>query len=317
MRAVSLIVTVKNEAEALPRLLDSILAQTCPPAEIVIADGGSTDSTRQVLARYARRMNLVLLDCPGANISQGRNAAIQRACGEIIASTDAGVRLDPRWLEELVKPFDSGAEVVSGYFAPDPHGAFETALAATTLPALRDIRPDRFLPSSRSVAFTRRAAQAVGGYPEWLDYCEDLVFDFALRAAGCRFVFAPHARVYFRPRPSLRAFARQYYLYARGDGKANLWFKRHLLRYLTYLVVLPLSLLLIPIAPALTLLLWLAGCLIMFLTPYRRLLELWRPLSAAEKAIAVLYVPVIRITGDLAKMAGYPVGVRWRLSRIR
>ncbi len=312
MGVVSLIMTIKNEERSLPPLLDSLLAQTRRPDEIVIADGGSTDRSHEILARYASRLNLLLLDCPGQNISQGRNSAIQRARGEIIASTDAGVRLDPNWLEELCKPFSAGADVVSGFFVPDPRGAFETALAATTLPARRDVRPERFLPSSRSVAFRKSSGQAADGYPEWLDYSEDLVFDLKLRDAGCRFVFAPEARVMFRPRSNLGQFARQYYLYARGDGKADLWRKRHLARYLTYLVALPLSLIIFPLAPAGALLLWALGCLIMFLTPYRRLLELWRPLGGIDKLISLVWVPVIRVTGDCAKMIGYPVGILWR-----
>ncbi len=315
--AVSLIMTVKNEAAALPRLLDSILAQTHAPDEIVIADGGSTDATCDVLARYASRLNLRVLNCPGANISKGRNAAIAAARGEIIASTDAGVRLDPHWLEEITKPFEAGADVVSGFFEPDPHGAFETALAATTLPARRDIKPEKFLPSSRSVAFRKSAWQAVQGYPEWLDFCEDLVFDLGLRAAGGRFVFAPEARVFFRPRATLRQFARQYYLYARGDGKADLWLKRHLLRYFTYLVVLPLSFTFLRRAFIPTLLLWSAGSVIMFFTPYRRLAGLWRSLRPDEKAAALAWVPIIRLTGDVAKMAGYPVGVWWRKQKAK
>ncbi len=315
MSAVSLIMTIKNEAPALPRLFDSILAQTRAPDEVVIADGGSTDATGEVLARYAPRLNLHVLHCPGANISQGRNAAIAAARGEIIASTDAGVRLDPHWLEEITKPFEASADVVSGFFEPDPHGAFETALAATSLPARQDIRPEKFLPSSRSVAFRKRAWQAVHGYPEWLDYCEDLIFDLDLRTSGSRFVFAPGARVFFRPRTTLRQFARQYYLYARGDGKAGLWLKRHLLRYLTYLVVLPLSFAFLSRAFFLTLLLWIAGSFIMFFTPYRRLLGLWRSLRADQKLAALAWVPVIRLTGDVAKMIGYPVGVWWRRQR--
>ena len=50
-------------------------------------------------------------------------------------------------------------------------------------------------------------------YPEWLDYCEDLLFDFAIRAQCGGFSFAPNAIVYFRPRGSLRSFYKQYYLY--------------------------------------------------------------------------------------------------------
>ncbi len=313
MDAVSLIITVKNEAGALPRLFDSILTQTYMPHQIVVADGGSTDRTKEVLRGYAQRLNLIVLDCPGANISQGRNAAVARASGEIIASTDAGVRLDPRWLEELAKPFADRVDVVSGFFVPDPQGAFETALAATTLPALEDIRPETFLPSSRSVAFHKRAWQAAGGYPEWLDYCEDLIFDLALRTAGCRFAFAPGARVFFRPRANLRQFARQYYLYARGDGKANLWLKRHLLRYLTYLIGLPLSIVLFPRAPWLSSGIWVLGFLFVFFTPYRRLLGLWHALSPIQKILALAWVPPIRLTGDGAKMIGYPVGVWWRI----
>lgn len=309
--------TVKNEGGSLARLLDSLAAQTRQPDEVVVADGGSTDNTKEVLQAYAPRFNLTILDCPGANISQGRNAAIAHARGEIIASIDGGVRLDPHWLEEIIKPFACAdpPDVVSGFFLPDPYNTFETALAATTLPALREIRPQTFLPSSRSVAFRKAAWAYVHGYPEWLDYCEDLVFDFSLRAAGFRFAFAPKAIVFFRPRPSLGQFFRQYYLYARGDGKANLWFKRHLIRYTAYLVVLPLSLWLVLSAPPVSLAIWLLGAVAMFATPYRRLLELWGNLGLGAKLAALAYVPLIRFTGDVAKMIGYPVGVWWRISR--
>jgi hypothetical protein len=50
-------------------------------------------------------------------------------------------------------------------------------------------------------------------------------------------------------------------------------------------------------------------------TPYKRLLAELRSLSSFQKAAAALWVPIIRVTGDLAKMAGYPVGVVWRLRR--
>ena len=313
MNAVTLIATVKNEAEALPRLFDSVLVQTRAPLQVVIADGGSTDRTKEVLGEYSQRLNLVVIDCPGANISQGRNAAIERASSDIIAGTDAGVRLDPHWLEEIAKPFDDGADVVSGFFIPDTQGTFGTALAATTLPAVEDIRPEKFLPSSRSVAFRKSAWQAAGGYPAWLDYGEDLVFDLALKASGCRFTFAPRARVFFRPRSNLRQFARQYDLYARGDGKANLWLARHLLRYSTYLIGLPVSLALYIQTPWFSIGIWVLGLLVMFVTPYRRLFGCWRGLTPVQKLAALAWVPPIRVTGDVAKMIGYPVGVWWRI----
>lgn len=342
---VSLVFTVKNEADALPRLLDSIAAQTRAPDEIVVVDGGSTDATLTILANRAQDMAMKIIALPGANISQGRNAAIRAARGDIICATDAGVRLEPCWVEELAKPLEESTpkaegtlrgskdvkadssfrpppstfDVVAGFFVPDPHGVFEISLAATTLPVLADIDPQKFLPSSRSVAFRKRAWERVNGYPEWIDFCEDLLFDFALRRAGFRFTFAPSALAHFRPRPNLRAFFKQYYQYARGDGKADLWFLRHVIRYSTYLSVLPLTLALLVFG------LWdwrigllgfgilVLGFIAMFFTSYKRLLPMLCPLPFDEKLRAVAWVPIIRATGDLAKMLGYPVGVVWRM----
>jgi glycosyltransferase involved in cell wall biosynthesis len=312
---VSVVVTVKNEASAIHGLLDSLRSQTVPPSEVVIVDGGSTDGTVQRVESYRPRLPLKLLIREGTNISQGRNEAIRASRGQIIASTDAGVRLVSNWLEELTRPLenDPSLDVVSGFFLPDPQTIFERAMGATVLPVESDVDPKRFLPSSRSVAFRREAWQEVGGYPEWLDFCEDLVFDFALRGAGRRFLFAPRAVAYFRPRGSLGAFGRQYYQYARGDGKADLWRKRHAIRYLTYLVGIPLVVTLGVVEHPLWWTLLLFGAAGYLWTPYRRLRPMLRDLSLPDRIKAVLWVPIIRFWGDVAKMVGYPLGLLWRI----
>jgi glycosyltransferase involved in cell wall biosynthesis len=312
---VSVIATVLNEGPAIERLLTSLAGQSRRPDEVVIVDGGSTDDTYQVLQRWAgsQDLPLQLLQEPGANISRGRNLAIAAARGEVIVATDAGVRLEDGWLAALVAPFaDGDSQVVSGWFVADPQGAFETAMGATVLPHLREIEPATFLPSSRSVAFLKSAWQAVGGYPEWLDYCEDLVFDLHLRDRYGPFAFVPEARVHFRPRGSLRAFFKQYYRYARGDGKADLWRRRHAIRYLTYLLAGPLLLGLALLYSAWWWLALLAGLAAYLATPYRRLVPLLKTLGPIDRLKAVLWVPIIRVVGDLAKMIGYPAGLAWR-----
>ena len=315
--SVAVVITVKNELRSLEGLLESLCAQTRQPDEVVIVDGGSADGTSDILQSWGAsgRLPLKVLSEPGCNISRGRNLAVASTDAELIASTDAGVRLDRGWLESLARAMAGSGlanQVACGFFLPDARSVFEIAMGATVLPTREDIRPERFLPSSRSVAFPRSAWEAVGGYPEWLDYCEDLVFDLRLLALGYCMVFVPEAVVYFRPRSDLRSFAMQYYRYARGDGKADLWRARHLVRYATYLLALPAILALaVRYSPA-----WLgllvAGAAAMLLTPYKRLGRQLRSLSLPERVAAVLWVPIIRLSGDLAKMAGYPVGVLWR-----
>jgi len=309
----SVIVTVKNEGDGLRPLLDSLIDQTYFADEIVICDGGSSDNTLEILAEYKQYLPLKIVVAPGSNISQGRNRAVEASSGQIIAVTDAGVVLAPDWLKEIVRPIASGESVVvSGWFEPDPYTDFEVVMGATVLPTRDEIDPAKFLPSSRSVAFSRSAWEEVGGYPEWLDYGEDIVFDRTLREKYGSFPFESRAVVYFRPRGSLRAFFRQYYYYARGDGKANLWPERHLIRYLTYLVLLPFILRLIWREKWPGWLLFSLGVGVYSRRPAERLWEStwgWRP-PARLRAFAL--IPIIRLVGDVAKMLGYPAGLVWR-----
>lgn len=315
---VSVICTVKNEGENLRVLLDSLVNQTRLPDELVFSDGGSTDNTRQILEEYQQWLPLKIVDAAGSNISQGRNKAIAIAGGPIIAVTDAGVVLSPNWLERLVHPLESGKEqMVAGWFEPDPYTDFEVVMGATVLPTLDDVDPATFLPSSRSVAFMKGAWEVVGGYPEWLDYGEDLVFDNMLRKHYGSFAFASEAVAYFRPRGSLRSFFRQYYYYARGDGKANLWPFRHLVRYVTYLVALPLILRLIWREKWQGWLIMLLGLFVYTRRPAERLWDAtwgWRPPARAR---AFGLIPFIRVVGDIAKMIGYPAGLAWRFRNRR
>ena len=104
---VSVVATVLNEQPAIGRLLESLAAQTRPPDEVVIVDGGSTDGTLELLKEWLRTdtFPLLVLERPGANISQGRNAAIDAASGDVVATTDAGVRIESGWLEaEVILP---------------------------------------------------------------------------------------------------------------------------------------------------------------------------------------------------------------------
>ncbi|MEI7772930.1 MAG: glycosyl transferase, partial [Chloroflexales bacterium] len=104
-----------------------------------------------------------------------------------------------------------------------------------------------------------------------------------------------------------------YFLYARGDGAAGLWPRRHVARYLAYagLAGALAAMIRLPAARPPGLALIAAGAAGYTRGPYRRLWPRLAGRTPAERAYALALVPAIRLVGDLAKMAGYPVGL-WR-----
>jgi len=225
---VTVIATVWNEAAEIDALLDSLLRGSRTPDEIVIADGGSTDDTyRRLRARAAADSRVRALLAPG-NRSVGRNAAVRAASHALIACTDAGVEVDPEWLEWLVRPMenDPGVDVVAGFYRPVGATPFERAAGVVSAPSLSEVDHARFLPSTRSVAFRRAAFELVGGFDESLSHNEDTPFALALKREGRRFAFAPEAIVRWHPRGSLRAFMHQHRRFGTGDGESRVqgWF---------------------------------------------------------------------------------------------
>jgi hypothetical protein len=227
--------------------------------------------------------------------------------------TDGGTLADPQWLSELVGTAErTGADVVSGYFVPYGERFFERVLAAVVTPRLAEIDPDRFLPSSRSVLMTRAAWELGGRYPTWLDYCEDLLLDMRIKAAGGTFAFCPTAVVTWSARPDLPSFYRQYYRYARGDGKAGIKARTHAVRYAVYAGGLGLGALGLRHPAAFALLAALGA---VYVTPSVRRLLRAGTVPRRELVPAIALVPVICLVADVARMSGYPAGVSWRRRR--
>lgn len=226
VESVTLIATVYNEADNVARWLDSLLSQRRIPDEIVITDGGSTDSTPEILRKYAADfpVHVRVIAAPGANIARGRNLAIAAASHKIIACSDCGSVLDENWLHALTLPFalDPQIAVSAGYYDVLETNTLSRLARRFFGVDLDAIDPQKFLPSGRSLAFRKRLWAEAGGYPEWLtDAGEDTLFDMRLKAQPARWAFVPAARVAWYAPDTLRKLLKTYFRYSRGDGETG------------------------------------------------------------------------------------------------
>lgn len=92
MAGISVIIPSHNRAHLLPRALDSVLAQTLPPLEIIVIDDGSSDGTSTLVARDYPQVTL--LQQQNRGVSAARNRGIRHARGDWIALLDS----DDQWL---------------------------------------------------------------------------------------------------------------------------------------------------------------------------------------------------------------------------
>jgi succinoglycan biosynthesis protein ExoA len=228
---ISAIVPVRNEGAFIADTLRQLLQQHYDAAryEIIVADGGSTDDTRAIVAALQTRHSQIrLLDNPQQWSSAGRNAAVRAARGDIILLIDGHCELrNPYYLQNLADAFaESGADSIGRPQPLDVRGAtlVQRAIAAGRASRLghhpaSHIYSDRagFVPpSSVAIAYRRGVFDTVGLFDERFDACEDVEFNHRLERAGLTCLLAPNLRVHYHPRSTLTGLFRQMLRYGRG-----------------------------------------------------------------------------------------------------
>jgi glycosyltransferase involved in cell wall biosynthesis len=179
---ISLVIPAYNEAELLPRLLDTVDAARqryrhgIAAVEVIVADNGSTDRTADIAADRGCRVARVVQ----RRIASARNGGAQDACGGILAFVDADMRIHEQTFNAIEDALETG-KVVAGatgvHLERSSLGiALTYALFMTMVWALR---------IDTGVVFCRREDyEAVGGYNERRFFAEDVQFLMDLRRIG-------------------------------------------------------------------------------------------------------------------------------------
>jgi glycosyltransferase involved in cell wall biosynthesis len=123
MTRVTVMIGVYNGAPYLAEAIDSVLAQTRPPLELIVVDDGSTDGSGAIAAAYGSPVRCIRQERGG--MAASRNRAIREAAGDYFAFLDADDRFPPQKLERQLAMFEADPELdvvygnVTEFLSPD------------------------------------------------------------------------------------------------------------------------------------------------------------------------------------------------------
>lgn len=240
LKAVTVMMPVRNEQAHLVSAVESVLAQNYPgKLEIILAIGPSVDETDRVAKELsAKHANIKLIENPKGLTTVGLNMAIALSTGDVIIRVDAHSELAPGYIARGVEILgETGAVLVGGVMSAFGKSPLQRAVAFGY--------GSRFglgggsyhvggkageAESAYLGIFDAEALKAAGGYDEKIVRGEDWDLAQRLKASGGKVWFSPELVVKYWPRSNIKALAWQFYstgvwrgeLTRRAPGKASI-----------------------------------------------------------------------------------------------
>jgi glycosyltransferase involved in cell wall biosynthesis len=222
---VSVVMPVLNEERFIDHAVRSVLTQHYPSDrfEVIVADGMSTDGTRQILADLqSRHPQLVVLDNPRRIQTTGLNLALARARGDVIVRLDGHAEIAPDFLAQNVAVLAEHPEAWS-VGGPIRHAA-RTVVGKAVAVAMshpfgvgnaKHRYPDYegYVEGAQFPAFRRWVFDRIGGFDERLARNEDDELNFRIHRAGGHVFVSPRIRYTYYVRDHFGQLFRQYLQY--------------------------------------------------------------------------------------------------------
>jgi succinoglycan biosynthesis protein ExoA len=273
----TIVVPVLNERRYIASCLRSLLEQIDPSrSEIIVIDGGSQDSTLQIVSEMAARYPVIRIlqnskRIQSAAVNLGARSASPRST--LIMRADAHAEYPPGFVAACIRDLqESHATSVVVPMTAIGRSCFQRAVAAAQNSWIgnggsrhRSLAQSGFVTHGHHALFDRQFFQRLGGYDESFTHNEDAEYDHRLRIANGKIWMSAVPVLYF-PRETIRGLARQYYNH--GRGRARTLFAHSLrpaLRQLLPPAILVVNLVAVPLALArpgfvIVPLLYAAGC---------------------------------------------------------
>lgn len=234
----TIIVPVLNEERYIASCLQSLIEQIdSSQTEIIVVDGGSKDSTLQIVTDMAARQPIIrLLHNPkgiqAAAMNLGAIAASPRSA--VVMRADAHAEYPPGFVARCLCDLkETGATSVVVPMVALGRSCLQRAIAAAQNTWIgnggsphRSDKRSGFVTHGHHALFDRRFFQDLGGYDESFTHNEDAEYDHRSRMANGTIWMSANPVWYF-PRETIRGLAKQYYSHGRGRARTlathNLW----------------------------------------------------------------------------------------------
>jgi cellulose synthase/poly-beta-1,6-N-acetylglucosamine synthase-like glycosyltransferase len=222
---VSVILPVLNEERYLEATVHAIAAQDYEgELEIILALGPSRDQTNSVAAILAQRdSRITLIENPSGKTADALNKAIAASHGPIIVRVDGHSILPVGYIREAVTTLvRTGAVNVGGMMAAEGVTRFERVVATAMRSKFGVGGASFHVGGAEGPAdtvylgvFLRSAVEEINGFDPHFIRAQDWELNYRLRERGGLIYFNPRLQVTYRPRPNVRALAKQYFEYGR------------------------------------------------------------------------------------------------------
>lgn len=228
----SILIPAHNEEKMISSCVDSCLAQTRKPDEIIVINDGSTDKTAEILHTYGSQITVISIDKATGNKSKAQEIGVRYVTTDILIATDGDTILDKNFVKHIEAEFEADRDtaVVMGYVQSTRHN---------TLTALREIDytigQDLYKTAQQYLNFILVIPGCAGAFKTELfrngvitfdhdTLTEDLDFSYKINQLGLPIKFNHEAKVYTQDPPTLHSYINQMRRWY-GGGWQNL--KKH------------------------------------------------------------------------------------------